>query len=146
MLVDFQTIVQLLSLVKKIFEIILVIFISIYLDIEPRHLEPVEFIVSGSATGIHNTLEQQYPNSSNTTGNLTTQTSTSTTKRTVTSRDNTGYNETINIGSNQSYAPYFITSLRDQTVKEGESVLFEIVVSGKNFIILFAYLFFCFFL
>jgi hypothetical protein len=79
-------------------------------------------MVSGSLTGYNNTL-QQY--SSGAASNLTT------TKRTVTSSDNIGYNETTNIGSNQSFAPYFIVSLHDQTVREGESVLFEIVVSGK---------------
>jgi len=100
------------------------IFIFVYIDIEPRQLEPVEFIVSGSATGVNNTL-QQYPTSS--TSNFTT------TQRTVTSRENMSYNDQMrNIDSNQSYAPYFINSLRDQAVREGEPVLFEIVVSGKD--------------
>jgi hypothetical protein len=84
----------------------------------------VEFIVSGSATGVNNTL-QQYPTSS--TSNFTT------TQRTVTSRENMSYNDQMrNIDPNQSYAPYFINSLRDQAVREGEPVLFEIVVSGKD--------------
>jgi formylmethanofuran:tetrahydromethanopterin formyltransferase len=63
--------------------------------------------------------------------NLTT---TTTTKRTVTSRENMDYNEALKHGANQSYAPYFLNSLRDQTVREGESVLFEIVISGKDLI------------
>lgn len=97
---------------------------------------------------MNNTLEQ-YPSGFNT-GNLTTTTTSSstTTKQTVTSRDNAGYNQTINYGSNQDYAPYFLTSLRDQTVREGESVLFEITVYGKNFIeennFFFIYLFYLF--
>lgn len=55
------------------------------------------------------------------------------TKQTVTSRETRGYNTSTNtnINQDQSYAPYFIQSLRDQTVREGESVLFEVVVSGK---------------
>ena len=58
--------------------------------------------------------------------------SVTTTQRTVTTtRENTGYNN-ASIDSSQNYAPYFLSSLRDQTVKEGEPVLFEIVVSGKD--------------
>ncbi len=83
----------------------------------------MEFIVSGSATSGNNRLEQ-YSNGH--TSNLTTS------KRTMTSTENTAYNETINVGPNQSYAPYFIVSLHDKTVREGESVLLEIVVSGKD--------------
>jgi hypothetical protein len=91
-------------------------------DIEPRQLEPVEFIVSGSATGAHNILEQ-YPTSS--TSNFTTK------QRTVTSRENLSYNDQMrHIESSQNYAPYFINSLRDKTVREGEPVLFEIIVSA----------------
>jgi hypothetical protein len=120
--------------------------IFIHLEIEPRQLEPVEFVVSGSATGGNNRLEQysngginrleQYSNgginrleqySNGGINNFTTS------KRTVTSTENTGYNQTINTGSNQSYAPYFIVSLHDRTVTEGESIFFEVVVSGKNF-------------
>jgi hypothetical protein len=98
--------------------------IFIRLEIEPRQLEPVEFVVSGSATGGNNRLEQYSNGGIN---NFTTS------KRTVTSTENTGYNQTINTGSNQSYAPYFIVSLHDRTVKEGESIFFEVVVSGKDF-------------
>jgi len=92
------------------------------LEIEPRHLEPVEFIVSGSLTGANNTLEQY---SSGGTSNLTTKT------RTITSKENTGYNGTRNTGSDQSYAPYFIVSLHDETVREGESIFFGVAVSGN---------------
>ena len=99
-------------------------YIFLCIDIEPRQLEPVEFIVSGSVTGMNNTLEQ-YPTSGM--SNVTT------TQRTVTTRENIGYNnESVNIDSSQSYAPYFLNSLRDQTVREGEPVLFEIVISGKD--------------
>jgi len=91
-------------------------------DIEPRQLEPVEFIVSGSATGVNNTL-QQYPGSS--TSNF------ASTQRTVTSSENIDYNsQTMNMDSSENYAPYFINSLSDQTVREGEPVLFEIVISA----------------
>ncbi|CAF2499044.1 unnamed protein product [Rotaria sp. Silwood2] len=91
-------------------------------EIEPRQLAPVEFIVSGSLTGTNNTLEQY---SASGTSNLRT-----TTKQTIQTTDNVNYNERTNINSNQSYRPYFIVSLHDQTVREGESVLFEIVVSA----------------
>ncbi|CAF0743307.1 unnamed protein product [Adineta steineri] len=98
-------------------------------EIEPRQLEPVEFIVSGSLTGNNNRLEQY---SSGGTNHLTTTTTTTTTtnKRTMAATENTNYDTTKNIGSNENYAPYFISSLHDQTVREGESVLFEIVVSA----------------
>ncbi len=121
---DYQRIVQHLSLVNEndLFEI-KILFLFICIDIEPRQLEPVEFIVSGSATGAHNILEQ-YPTSS--TSNFTTK------QRTVTSRENLSYNDQMrHIESSQNYAPYFINSLRDKTVREGEPVLFEIIVSGK---------------
>ena len=91
-------------------------------DIEPQHLEPVEFIVSGSATGQNNTLEQYSSGA----------TTTTTTKRTASTSNNVGYSNTTNAGPNENYAPYFILSLRDQTVREGESILFEIVVNGKS--------------
>ncbi|UJR28306.1 hypothetical protein I4U23_009551 [Adineta vaga] len=94
-------------------------------EIEPRQLEPVEFIVSGSATGVNNRLEQ-YSNGS--TNNFAT--TSTTTKRTMSSSENTNYYGKTNIDSNQNYAPYFISSLHDQTVREGESILFEIVVSA----------------
>lgn len=54
-----------------------------------------------------------------------------TTQQTVTTtRQNTGYNN-ASLDSSQNYAPYLLSSLRDQTVKEGEPILFEIIVSGK---------------
>lgn len=99
------------------------------LDIEPRQLEPVEFVVSGSATGVNNRLEQ-YSNSS--TNNFA-RTTTSSNQRTMASSENTNYNSTTKSGANDSYAPYFISSLRDQTVREGESVLLEVVVSGTRY-------------
>jgi hypothetical protein len=34
------------------------------------------------------------------------------------------------IGIDQGHTPYFVLSLRDQSVKEGESVFFEVIVSG----------------
>lgn len=43
----------------------------------------------------------------------------------------TPYNQGRTTDLNQSYPPYFLTSVRDQAVREGESVLFEVVVSGK---------------
>lgn len=98
-------------------------------DVEPRNLEPVEFIVSGSLTDAYNTLQ---PYTSSYTGGHTTTTTTSTSQRIMTSRENTDYNnQIINTMSNESYAPYFITSLKDQTVREGQPVLFEVVISGK---------------
>ena len=100
-------------------------YMILFLEIEPRQLEPVEFIVSGSATGTNNRLEQ-YSNGN--TGNFTT--TSTTTKRTMASSENTNYGGTANFSSSENYAPYFISSLRDQTVREGESILFEIVVSG----------------
>ena len=55
-----------------------------------------------------------------------------TTQRTVTSRENMSYSDQMkHLESNQNYAPYFINSLHDQTVREGEPVLFEIIISGK---------------
>ncbi|CAF3449488.1 unnamed protein product [Rotaria socialis] len=93
-------------------------------EIEPRQLEPVEFIVSGSITGTNNRLE---PYTTNDTSNFTT---TTTTQRTMSSINNNGYNQRANMDLNQSYPPYFLASLRDQTVREGESVLFEVVVSA----------------
>jgi hypothetical protein len=38
---------------------------------------------------------------------------------------------TTSIGLDQNHAPYFALALHDQTAREGESVLFEVVVSGK---------------
>lgn len=116
------------------------IYVYICLDIEPRQLEPVEFIVSGSLTDNYNTLQSYgntytggYTNTTTTTATNTTTTTNAATERTLTSRNNTGYNnQTINsVSNNQSYAPYFITSLHDQTIREGQPVLFEIVISGK---------------
>lgn len=43
------------------------------------------------------------------------------------------YKEAPRFDSNQNYAPYFIVSLRDHTVQEGEPVIFEVTVSGKYF-------------
>lgn len=34
-------------------------------------------------------------------------------------------------GLDQGHSPYFSLSLHDQTVRESESVLFEVIVSGK---------------
>ena len=103
------------------FSIIELLFCS---EIEPRNLEPVEFIVSGSLTGPNNTLEQYSSGTTATTQMRTTQQMTS-------SNETRGYKTNNNF--NQSYAPYFIASLKDQTVREGESVLFEVMVSGKYF-------------
>jgi hypothetical protein len=73
---------------------------------------------------MNNRLEQ-YPGS-------TSMSNFTTTQRTVTSRENLSYNDQIkHVESSQNYAPYFINSLRDQTVREGEPVLFEIIISGK---------------
>ncbi|CAF0775682.1 unnamed protein product [Adineta steineri] len=99
-------------------------------EIEPRQLEPVEFIVSGSLTGNNNRLEQYSSGGTNHLTTTTTTTTSTTNKRTMASTENTNYDTTKNIGSNENYAPYFISSLHDQTVREGESVLFEIVVSA----------------
>jgi hypothetical protein len=38
---------------------------------------------------------------------------------------------TTSTGLDQNHIPYFSLSLHDQTVKESESVLFEVTVSGK---------------
>ena len=115
----FQTIVQLLLLVKNLEIIENLKFICFYIDleIEPRQLEPVEFIVSGSVTGGNNTLAQyssgnnrseqyssgsnrleQYSNGNNrleqySNGNISNLT---TSNRTMTSTENTAYNERIN--------------------------------------------------
>ena len=93
-------------------------------DIEPQHLEPMEFIVSGSATGQNNTLEQYASGATTTT--------TTTTRRTASTSNNAAYSNTTNANPNENYAPYFILSLRDQSVQEGESILFEIVVNGES--------------
>jgi hypothetical protein len=53
-------------------------------------------------------------------------------KQTATSSNTLGFSAANDADQNQSYAPYFIASLRDQIVHEGESVLFEIVVSGRT--------------
>ena len=46
------------------------------------------------------------------------------------STDNIRYTDTTSSNLNLSYAPYFIVSLHDHTVREGEPILFEVVVSG----------------
>lgn len=35
------------------------------------------------------------------------------------------------VGLDQSHAPYFVLSLHDQSIREGNSVLFEVIVSGQ---------------
>ena len=40
---------------------------------------------------------------------------------------------TTNVGLDRTHSPYFVISLRDTSVREGESVLFEVIVSGKRF-------------
>ena len=39
---------------------------------------------------------------------------------------------TTTVGLDQGHVPYFVLSLRDQSVREGESVLFEVIVSGMS--------------
>jgi hypothetical protein len=107
----------------------------------------MEFVVSGGLTGTDR-------------GGYTTRT---TTKRTITSSDNEANKRSVihgirpfdqvdlvlqpdnsisssstkflttSVGVDQSYTPYFALSLHDQSVREGESVLFEVIVSGKYF-------------
>jgi len=122
------------------------------LEIGPRQYQPVEFVVSGGLTGYKDIGDYK--------------TTTTTTKRKITSSDTGGYNETTNrsvirgirpydqvdlvlqpdsstsssskilttsFGLDQDHAPYFSLALHDQTAREGESVLFEIVVSGNYF-------------
>ena len=38
---------------------------------------------------------------------------------------------TTSIGMDQEHAPYFAVALHDRSVREGESVLFEVMVSGE---------------
>ncbi|CAF0760989.1 unnamed protein product, partial [Didymodactylos carnosus] len=82
-------------------------------EIEPKYYEPVEFVVSGggSATEI-----DQY----GARGEMT-----SSTKRTTT----TSYDTSVIDG--QDHAPYFVVSLRDYSVKEGEPILFEVMISAQ---------------
>ena len=40
---------------------------------------------------------------------------------------------TTSFGLDQGHSPYFSLALHDQTAREGESVLFEVIVSGKYF-------------
>jgi hypothetical protein len=119
--------------------------------IQPRQYQPVEFVVSGGSTG--------YDQYSTGTGGYTT--TTTTTKRKLISTDTGDTNRSVirgirpydqvdlvlqpdssissssskvlttSIGLDQNHAPYFALALHDQTAREGESVLFEVVVSGK---------------
>ncbi|CAF5097428.1 unnamed protein product, partial [Rotaria magnacalcarata] len=123
-----------------------------------RQFKPIEFVVSGGLSGFNNSVEK-YATVGD--GSYTT---TTTTKRTITSSDTGGYNETTNrsvirgirpydqvdlvlqpdsslsstskvltttVGLDSNHAPYFALSLHDQTTREGESVLFEVVVSAQ---------------
>ncbi|CAM2700506.1 unnamed protein product [Rotaria socialis] len=123
-----------------------------------RQFKPIEFVVSGGLSGFNNSIEN-YATVGD--GSYTT---TTTTKRTITSSDTGGYSETTNrsvirgirpydqvdlvlqpdsslssiskvlttkVGLDSNHAPYFSLSLHDQTAREGESVLFEVVVSAQ---------------
>ena len=37
------------------------------------------------------------------------------------------------VGIDQNHAPYFVLSLHDRSVREGDSILLEVIVSGKTF-------------
>ncbi|CAF3722525.1 unnamed protein product [Rotaria socialis] len=128
------------------------------LENSARQFKPIEFVVSGGLSGFNNSIEN-YATVGD--GSYTT---TTTTKRTITSSDTGGYSETTNrsvirgirpydqvdlvlqpdsslssiskvlttkVGLDSNHAPYFSLSLHDQTAREGESVLFEVVVSAQ---------------
>jgi hypothetical protein len=42
-------------------------------------------------------------------------------------------------GLDKGHAPYFSLALHDQTAREGESILFEVIVSGKFFYFYFVF-------
>ncbi len=128
---------------------------NLFLDIQPRQYQPIEFVVSGGLTGYDTTVDQY----STGTGGYKTTTTTTTTKRKLTSdvgdtnrsviRGIRPYDQvdlvlqpdssvsssskvlTTIIGLDQGHTPYFVLALHDQTAREGESVLFEVIVSGK---------------
>lgn len=93
------------------------------LEIEPRQLDPVEFIVSGSLTGQNNNLE---PNSNGTMSYARIM------KQSTTPAEALGFTTARTMDTNESYAPYFILALRDHNVREGHPILFEITVSGNS--------------
>ncbi|CAF3985915.1 unnamed protein product, partial [Rotaria magnacalcarata] len=132
--------------------------LSLSTENSARQFKPIEFVVSGGLSGFNNSVEK-YATVGD--GSYTT---TTTTKRTITSSDTGGYNETTNrsvirgirpydqvdlvlqpdsslsstskvltttVGLDSNHAPYFALSLHDQTTREGESVLFEVVVSAQ---------------
>lgn len=132
------------------------LFFIVLLELQPQQYQPVEFVVSGGLTGYDSTVDQYTTN----TGGYTTTTTTTTTKRKLTSGDTMDSNRSVvrgirpydqvdlvlqpdssmtsstkvlrtTFGLDQGQSPYFSLALHDQTVREGESVLFEVIVSGK---------------
>jgi hypothetical protein len=130
------------------------------LETVARQYQPIEFRVPGGLLGNNNSITEQYTtgNTDATGGYTTTKT---TTTRTITSADLANRSPvrgirpfeqvdlvlqpdtsltstsasrllTTSSGFQQEYSPYFSVALNDQTVREGESVIFEIKVSGKQ--------------
>ena len=121
-------------------------FISVLLELTPHQYQPVEYVVSGGPHGSYTTT---------TTTTTTKRTITSdgtggyneTNKRSVVrgirpfdqvdlvlqpdSSISTSKVLSTSIGLDQNYKPYFSLSLHDQTVRESESVLFEVIVSAQ---------------
>ncbi len=116
-------------------------------------------MISGDLTGYNSNVDQYSTN----TGGYTTTTTTTTTKRKIASSDHDESNRSVihgirpydqvdlvlqpdssmttssskvlttTFGLDQGHVPYFSLALHDQTAREGESVLFEVIVSGKDF-------------
>lgn len=132
-------------------------FFNVLLEIQPQQYQPVEFVVSGGLTGYDTTVDKYTTN----TGGYTATTTTTTTKRKLTSGDTMDSSRSVvrgirpydqvdlvlqpdssmtsstkvlrtTFGLDQGHSPYFSLALHDQTVREGESVLFEVIVSGKH--------------
>ncbi|CAF4610426.1 unnamed protein product, partial [Rotaria sp. Silwood1] len=128
-------------------------------EIVPTQFKPIEFIVSGGLTGYNNAVEQyttgddgSYTTTTTTTKRIITSSDKpgyETINRSVvrgirpfdqvdlvlqpdTSISSTSSKIlTTSVGLDSNHAPYFVLSLRDQTAKEGESVLFEVIVSAQ---------------
>jgi hypothetical protein len=134
---------------------------KLILEIQPRPYQPIEFVVSGgNLPGYNNTIDQYstntggYKTTTTTTKRKITSSDTGggyneTANRSVI-RGIRPYDQvdlvlpgdssissssskvlTTSFGLDQGYSPYFSLALHDQTAREGESVLFEVIVSGN---------------
>lgn len=134
---------------------------KLILEIEPRQYQPIEFVVSGgNLSGYNNTIDQYstntggYKTTTTTTKRKITSSDTGgggyneTTNRSVirgirpydqvdlvlpgdSSISSSSKVLTTSFGLDQGHSPYFSLALHDQTAREGESVLFEVIVSGN---------------